>query len=193
MIGSKIEFQGTHCHKGIYTCAKSKFDSLQQILEKTFKVVYLTFWYWLVYNFSTGPPRLSLSSHGTFVGRWNSRLVLPPRQRRSHLFLMLSKYCINNFVVYPKVNLKCWAFACPAVLPLTDAVMCSSWLTSVVVRHAYPLILLHILLRMYIRDDVVPRLSFGSLIDLKERIKLILSENKGWGKKFAHFINGGRY
>jgi len=58
--------------------------------------------------------------------------------------------------LYPKHNVTCWTFGCPSNVSKDISDGCSSWLTSVICRH-----------------DIIPRLSFGSLYDLKEKMKLV--------------------
>jgi hypothetical protein len=74
---------------------------------------------------------------------------------------------ISNVISSPCVDycipsLHCYAFAPPCVLSLDLAVKCSSLVTSFVVN-----------------EDVVPRLSYGSVEDLKKLLKYLLSQKNG--------------
>jgi hypothetical protein len=57
----------------------------------------------------------------------------------------------------PEAKVHCYAYACPAVMTLDLAERHRKWISTVIYN-----------------DDIVPRLSFGSLLDLKARTCLWL-------------------
>eukprot|EP01127_Copromyxa_protea_P022337 TRINITY_DN796_c1_g2_i1.p1 TRINITY_DN796_c1_g2~~TRINITY_DN796_c1_g2_i1.p1 ORF type:complete len:1720 (-),score=311.98 TRINITY_DN796_c1_g2_i1:127-5286(-) len=61
---------------------------------------------------------------------------------------------------HPEWNIHAWAYACPPVLSLEKARSVGSWMHSVTLN-----------------SDVIPRLTIGSLYDLKARIKITSEEN----------------
>lgn len=74
---------------------------------------------------------------------------------------------------YPSIQFHCYGYGTPAVVEPSFAPTMSSWMTTVVHR-----------------CDVIPRLSEGSIYDLKDRVKYALERNSAWTKRFAHILAG---
>jgi len=75
---------------------------------------------------------------------------------------------------YPAMNVRIFPLACPPCFPLDKARECSEYVTSVVLG-----------------SDVVPRLSLGSLHDLKDRILKVLEDNPTFSHQAFRAFAGG--
>lgn len=97
MIGAKMAFQGTFCHKGIYSCANTKFTELQETLEKAMKESTFCNSNLFVLLSGVGETGLSGSDNGPLVGGWHGRSLLLNRQRRF-------PYSLTSIVVIGRIN-----------------------------------------------------------------------------------------
>jgi len=75
---------------------------------------------------------------------------------------------------YSTMNVKIYPLACPPVFPLDKARECSSFITTVILN-----------------SDVVPRLSLGSLHDLKDRLLTVLADNPTFCEQMFRTFAGG--
>uniref|UniRef100_A0A6B2L1W8 sn-1-specific diacylglycerol lipase n=1 Tax=Arcella intermedia TaxID=1963864 RepID=A0A6B2L1W8_9EUKA len=75
---------------------------------------------------------------------------------------------------HPQWNLQAYLFGCPPIFDIETAVYCRSFMTSFVNR-----------------DDIIPRLTFGSLYDLKAMIRACLDSNPRSSQRMWHVLTAG--
>jgi len=74
----------------------------------------------------------------------------------------------------PQLNIKAWLYGCPPVLDKDNVYRTHDFITSVINR-----------------DDIIPRLTYGSLYDLKAMIKYVLKENPTMSKRVWQVVSAG--
>jgi len=75
---------------------------------------------------------------------------------------------------HPEMNMKAYLYGCPPILDLEAAVQCRDIFNSFINR-----------------DDIIPRLTMGSLYDLKAMIKVCLEDNPQFTQKIWQVISAG--
>jgi len=75
---------------------------------------------------------------------------------------------------HPQLNVTAWLYGCPPILDKDSAILARDWITSFVNR-----------------DDVIPRLTYGSLYDLKAMIQEVLKENTHLSQRVWQVVSAG--